>query len=599
MKKTIAKKAILLVALMVGACLTLFAENYETMINKGKEYEERKEYIYALGYYYDAMNSENAQPEAKDNYNRVSNQIRWGAKGLELSMWEDPNEAWNKIIREYYKYFTEYSPYDFNYSGDLCQGEINYKNKTINYTMDCNSFLSEKFIAISEALAKSVDYVYKEYDKTGYNWYSLKDNSRIDSTDFYTYDTNTNIFSDISWVLGTGWQREKYVKWLPYTSFSSISLDENKYDNEISNISDEYKKELRRAGINEYSSSFDDLATALAISQKYDAKIEKVNNSFSAQLQNELLNYYKKEGIALTSSINQVFRETRSHACLASFVSFEEYSDFKFGEKQGTRSTQYLPYELEFAIYDSDNNFVAKGIRQPISLSKDGSKSKYVFSNITESQMDIIKEGNYIIKPINAYLLYGTFISSGYKEEASDYEKRQSYIKNAAEIKMDIEKINIINLKEKAQKEREEFEKLTYANNYARLEKEINNVIETSNILGLSFDDNYYVTEVIPKSPAQKAGIKVGNTIKFLLNERERISAQEIIDTLDLGTILKNRELSDSNMEDYIIQFLNYEIWIVDKKIIPLHPGDSITCVINNGKKDKTIILTVPQKKTK
>ena len=139
------KKTSVLITLLVGFCISIFAEDYETLLNKGKEYESKKEYVYALGYYYDAMYTENALEGARDSFNRLSEMLKKGSDGLELSMWDDPEEAWNKVIKEYHKYFTEFCPYDFLYDGNLVKGELNYKDKTATYSMRCIYSLSEKF----------------------------------------------------------------------------------------------------------------------------------------------------------------------------------------------------------------------------------------------------------------------------------------------------------------------------------------------------------------------------------------------------------------------------------------------------------------------
>ena len=49
------KKIILLLCLCVSLVFPVFAGTYEECLSKARTYEAKKEYIYALGYYYDAM----------------------------------------------------------------------------------------------------------------------------------------------------------------------------------------------------------------------------------------------------------------------------------------------------------------------------------------------------------------------------------------------------------------------------------------------------------------------------------------------------------------------------------------------------------------
>ena len=118
------KKVISILCLFVSLSIPVFAGAYEDNMAKAKDYEAKKQYIYAIGYYYDAAmlaETDELHDVAYDKISGIVARLKKGSDGLELSLWDDPKEAWDKVLLEFFRYFTEFSPYD------LKRGRITYR----------------------------------------------------------------------------------------------------------------------------------------------------------------------------------------------------------------------------------------------------------------------------------------------------------------------------------------------------------------------------------------------------------------------------------------------------------------------------------------
>lgn len=564
----------------------VFAENYKTLLEKGEKYESNKEYVYAMGYYYDAMKSENAGTEAEQKFDSLCSRLKKGTEGLELSLWDNPKEHWEKVLMNFYKYFTEFSPYEFYYNDNLKRGEVNYENKTATYLMECNCKLTEKFKMISDILAKG--------EKVE-QYYTVLDDRRIPYLDIY--------------------------------------VGSDKFKNAIKNV--ENWKEQEESKINMYDAK--NFEKVLILSSKYDDKRNKVINEYENELRNEIIKYYQQTGIALStnSSVN--------YYRLASFVSFDE-SHFENGK--------YIPYDLQFGIYDKTNKLLIKGNRQNIfGVKSRDEKYEYKFTGATEDIINLIDANEITVKPIGIYLNYGIYKTTGFKESDSDYDKMRSFIKKTAEIQISFDKVQLFsqkelqaekervakqkaieeqNLKEKKEKEAEQIKEenkriekerheqekkeqqkreQNYTDNYALLENILNEYIENFISLGFSINDYYgstmmfSVDEVQTGSPAAKKGIKKNDQI--YIEQYKGYDYSDIIDEIyiiqrcKLETLFYERLFEKEELKSYINNLLinrQYVCNVRDKKIImPLEKGEMYTFYFSGTPLRRTINLIVPE----
>lgn len=547
-----------------------FAQNYEANLAKAKEHEEKKEFVYALGYYYDAMNDENALPEAMQNYNSLSQKLSRGATGLELTLWDDPKEAWRKVILEFYRYFTEFSPYEFYYYDELEQDELDYKNKTATYLMKYNLKLTDKFKALSNCFTKSE--VWDNDDEVHF-YYLSKKTTIVNSYKTYGgngYNLSSPVFE---------WEKEerKNADLIPYINIFFDNIDEDKYIKKI--------QELKFSSADE----------------KYEVQMQNLFQEYENKLHSEILRFYEQTGIAMSVpatryrwSVN--IENFSKPLVLASFSSFEDsYNYVMFGN--------YLPYNLEFGLYTKDGKLLLKGSCQPAYASYEDKSmacnSTYYFSGVTEQIMQLIQNQDYLIKPIAVYLNFGVFRTNGYDQNATEQVIRNSYLKNTAEIKQDLNKLKIINESEiKREKEKKETLRKNYNFNANNLKTIISEYINNSTSLGITIDSNFTVTEIQKKSPAEKAGGKKGNTIDLPFSEITNFSYDEIIQSLNLKTKFENEVIDNEELISYVKLYLNNEKHLVklgdNYHIVPLEKNEMLSVTIHNGKKEKVVNLYVP-----
>ena len=572
-----------------------FAQNYEANLAKAKEYEEKKEFVYALGYYYDAMNDENALPEARQNFNSISTKLSKGPSGLELSMWDDPKEAWRKVILEFYRYFTEFSPYEFYYYDELEQGELDYKNKTATYLMKYKFSLTDKFKTISKCLTNND--VWDNDDEVHY--YYLSGNTTILNS-YKNEGSYGYIIHSPSTV--PEFEAKRNANLIPNTNVFFDSIDEEEYIKKIQELELASTNEVKKAGINTYYQTLEDIEAEAKIKEKYNVQIRNLFKEYENKLHSEILQFYKQTGIAISvpATINSWQIDFYKPLVLASFSSFEDSSNYvMFGK--------YLPYDLEFGIYNKDHKLLLKGLRQIAYASyetikgdtKQSTNSIYYFSGITEEIMKLISNGEYSIKPIAIYLNYGVFRTKGYNKNATEQEIRNSYLENAAEIKQDLNKLKIINESEiKREKEKKETLRKNYNFNANNLKTIISEYINNSTSLGITIDSNFTVTEIQKKSPAEKAGVKKGNTIDLPYSEITDFSYDAIIQSLNLKTKFENEVIDNEELISYVRLYLNNEKHLVklgeNYHIVPLEKDEMLSLTMHKGKKEKVVNLYVP-----
>lgn len=123
-------------AVMAAAGSMLFAEgDYAALFAKAKDYEAKKQYVHALGTYWDAME---AAPEkaadALDAYDKLGAAIRAGNPGYGEFDEFDIYDGWLALCKDFERYWTECCPNAFTFS--IKKGELDMKTRTATYYVD-------------------------------------------------------------------------------------------------------------------------------------------------------------------------------------------------------------------------------------------------------------------------------------------------------------------------------------------------------------------------------------------------------------------------------------------------------------------------------
>ena len=132
--------------------LSAFAESYEDLLKKAKDYEVAKQYVYAMGSYYDAMRAkpDAGAAEAYAGFARVSDFV--GAGKLANGKAAAEYRAWERVCREFEKYFTENVPVAFSVSEPDCTDM-----GSSTYTVKVGIFTTYKFNRIYKCVKAGYD----------------------------------------------------------------------------------------------------------------------------------------------------------------------------------------------------------------------------------------------------------------------------------------------------------------------------------------------------------------------------------------------------------------------------------------------------------
>lgn len=161
-------RKIIIAILTAATSLAAFAQNadYNALLSKGKDYENKKQFVYALGTYYDAVAAEPTgdSKEAEDAFNALSDSIKNGNPGIGEFDEFEIYDNWLVLCKEYEKYWTEYSPRAIIY--ELERDSIDRATKTGNYKVSLKLEWSAKYKRISEAVLAGLEKSWQD-DWTG------------------------------------------------------------------------------------------------------------------------------------------------------------------------------------------------------------------------------------------------------------------------------------------------------------------------------------------------------------------------------------------------------------------------------------------------
>lgn len=155
---------------------------YDNLMNKAKEYEQKENFVYALGYYFDASQekdaSENNKVSAKQALDLLAEKLKNGEVGLKEQTVFGINDALTSLKFAMYKYFTEFCAFDFIFSIEK-QTNIDYENRTADYLACFSCKDSAKYKEIKSA-------VYNAFENLPYYEAKVGRAAHFDENDFNT-----------------------------------------------------------------------------------------------------------------------------------------------------------------------------------------------------------------------------------------------------------------------------------------------------------------------------------------------------------------------------------------------------------------------------
>ena len=152
------KKIIAFFAVIVCAASCFFAQEieYDSLMQKAKNYENQKKYVYAMGTYWDAILSTDdyeKQSEAYTGYHNLEVAFLSGKPGLdeydEFSIYYE----WQRAYDEWIMYKAKYPMFYISF-GKLEKGLLDYETRTATYSIEAELKYSEKSSKIEESLDK-------------------------------------------------------------------------------------------------------------------------------------------------------------------------------------------------------------------------------------------------------------------------------------------------------------------------------------------------------------------------------------------------------------------------------------------------------------
>ena len=152
-------------ALVLGAS-SAFADEalYNELLAKGKDYEEKSQWVHAMGAYWDAMAAypEGAK-EAFDNYTNINNGFRKGNPGPGEFDDFSRYDGWIEVCKDFEIYWTEHSD-EIVYVANMKaqKGELDMKTRTATYGFEAKEYTTPKFNQFQSVIINSFSNAYKK-----------------------------------------------------------------------------------------------------------------------------------------------------------------------------------------------------------------------------------------------------------------------------------------------------------------------------------------------------------------------------------------------------------------------------------------------------
>ncbi|MCR5045628.1 MAG: SUMF1/EgtB/PvdO family nonheme iron enzyme [Treponema sp.] len=166
-------KKLLLVLIAVFGVLPLFAKGYADYLAEAKKYETQKKWVYALGSYYDALETDEApenKKEADEGYAKLRDAILSGKPGFSSYDEFTVNDEWKKLVIDAEKYFSSVCCVDISQLyivKDSVQLDRKTKTKTMTYGVKIGYKEGRRYETIKNVIVQGlktmVDYYKKQY----------------------------------------------------------------------------------------------------------------------------------------------------------------------------------------------------------------------------------------------------------------------------------------------------------------------------------------------------------------------------------------------------------------------------------------------------
>ena len=235
-------KRIISIVVILFTLTSLFAQNakYKELLEKARSYESKNEWAYALGYYADAITADPVNAvEAAEKFKSISDSIKSGNPGLTPVTGRLQMEAWENLLCNTEKYFTENFPYFVNFS----KPEMKKKNgKNYDYWSNVHYSLNFKFNRIVLPILKGYQKVYKE------SW-GLPD---VWIPDDVQYIINFGKYDRYNWH-GSSWPKTSVTK---IKNPEMVKVGYNYYQADKNDSSYYYNKVATYSGADYYDRSF-------------------------------------------------------------------------------------------------------------------------------------------------------------------------------------------------------------------------------------------------------------------------------------------------------------------------------------------------------
>lgn len=382
-------KKLLLCSLLFSIVFSTYAKSYEELLKDGEDFENKKQWIYALGAYYDAIQVSEDYEDAEQKYDKLSNCIREGNPGFGEFNIFSMHDEWVNLIKNAEQYFTKTFPYEISYE-NIEMDSADYESRTANYKLSLKVEESGLYKDVLEIL------------KTGYSKTDHKDWTDLESDNKTLWFNNSGI-----WTFKTsGW------------------------DGILSSRFNTYRKSV--------------------FNTKHE-KIEKVTEY--PTLQKEAQSIYQKNGVALSYLASIIVPYARSYSYLDGISICEVPAFAAcFSESISTENghDQFFPfilpfyvwgrqtcYDLKLGIYDENNSLIIEGKRQTVCTGD----FSYQFTKIPQEKLSVLDSKKYQIKLLGIWLNYGVYDISLMTDDDIKNKTIRGIVKPLPDIKIQTENV--------------------------------------------------------------------------------------------------------------------------------------------------------------
>ena len=577
-----------------------YAKSYDEFIQEAEQYENKKEWFYALGAYYNAMKVSDNSDVAQQKYTELSDCIKSGKPGFGEFNVFSMHDEWVNLIKNAEKYFTETFPYMISYD-TLEMDSANYEKKTANYKLGLTVNQSEFYENAREILKNG-------YEKTNHSdWKDLE-------SDYKSL-----------WFISDGFAMILHSSW----------------DGLLTSSLDFYRKSV-------YSTKQEKInkASEYPILQKEATSVYQKEKIALTYLSAPIVPLYKSLSRILGISVCEVPAFAACFSETMTTYNGQDYSVplavpyFKIGKQ--------TCYDLKLGVYDENDNLIVEGNRQTICTDS----FSYIFTNIPQDKLSALDSKKYTIKILGIWLNYGVYDISLMTDDDFKNNTIRGIVKPLPDIKIESKNVEFLDkaiLEEQKRLAKEEEAKikadklaakqkewddfiLELENQYNSYEELFNQAKEYSEnfaersgtgiklTLGSWFNGNYWdyrrqgdcftVDEVMKKSIATKNKIKEYDKLikingielsDLKAQSREIIQKYEKLSSLIYETRYSNSDyLSNFKQQYETIELKNLDILLLENPKIedgwylaPLKAGTVLTFQ-DRSNEYKTIEIVVP-----